>query len=674
MQTYADKKSQGNQSSTATGKARNEQQRDSSPFQHVDNRPEAIQMRNSQEPAKNSTRSFAPLADNRQALGQVGQVATQTGTAEPSQVIQGVFVQDNQTFLWADTDTNKVYRQTSTMSGGRVSLTADNGESFVIERGIDGTWNRVGQQAQVTLNPVRDRAYRVHADFTGFNGVDTLREDEEMEKDDLPYSAHGKIRDQEFRDFFSDIPSLPKGEQPSEGYRKLLDERTRAYGTLAQPAPPKEDFNKRPYASGEKHEFSVDASGGLPFHQADDYIKSSYQRKDKLEKNLTVHDLYEAQYLSNFNQIVPESALYAPFTQAQQSDHWLTTLGPTLDVNFPPTISDKSAGTDYKGVHSVFKNFLDKLSANPDFITKTAEDTQLFLDGRLTAVATDAHKEAYLASKNKQRSKGARQEGTKSRKRTHLTAIENKNLEQAHADISSFLQGTDVEFPSTKMARNVQKIAYLFYIKLIKRAIANVVMLMHSNIQFHNAGRRGADQQIRHGIEQILNELMGHLPRLADLQSKLYTGSNDQASDSEDDDEYEPYLPHEVQQLAQQNGVEAHYGGSHGNNCLIFAIAGAFGVALTEQAAAEIRTWLNNHSAQNGHFNAHGQLPMLPGLIQEITNRLALHHNINGNVTVVTTQGNFNAQGAVANNANNGNVLVILHGGHYYFTQAPDLA
>lgn len=65
---------------------------------------------------------------------------------------------------------------------------------------------------------------------------------------------------------------------------------------------------------------------------------------------------------------------------------------------------------------------------------------------------------------------------------------------------------------------------------------------------------------------------------------------------------------------------------------------------------------------------------MLPGLIQEITNRLALHHNINGNVTVVTTQGNFNAQGAVANNANNGNVLVILHGGHYYFTQAPDLA
>lgn len=675
MQAYADKK-RDNQSASTIASAKDEEKRDSSAFQHIDNRPEAVQMRKSQEIANNKTKkNFVRLVDNRPTLAQVGQAATGTDSAGTSQVIQGVFIQDNDTLLWTDTDTNKVYQQTSTISGGRVSLTAQDGESLVIELGHDGAWNRVDQQAHVTLTPQRGSAYRVHADFKDFSTVDALLKQGELKKDDLPYSAHGKIRDQEFRDFFSDIPTLPKEEQPSEGYRKILEERTRAYGTLAQPAPPKKGFNKRPYEPEKKYDFSFDASGGLPFHQADDLIKSSYQRKDKLEKRLTAQDLYEAQYLSNFNQIVPESALYAPFTQTQQSDHWLTTLGPTLDVNFPPTISDPSAGTDYKAVHTVFKHFLETLSDNPDFISKTAEDTQQFLDESLASATANAHKEAYLGSTNKQKSKAARQEGSSAKRRKVLTAKEKANIEQAHTDISSFLSGTDVQFPSTPMARNVQKIAYLLYIKLIKRAIANVVILMHSNIEFPGAPEGATEQEVRQGIERIMNDLLSKLSRLAELQSKLYTGSKEEAQESDEVSAYQPYIPPEVQQLAQQNGVEAYYGGSDGNNCLIFAVAGAVGINLAAQAAAEIRAWLNANSAQNGHFSPHGQLPMLPGLIQEILNRLILlDHNINGNVTVVTTQGNYDAQGAVANNANNGNVLVILHGGHYYFTRAANLA
>lgn len=600
-----------------------------------------------------------------------GQAATLNHTAKTSQVIQGVFVQDNQTLLWTDTVTGKVYQQTSTMTGNRIALTAQDGESFIIGRGVDGTWNRVDQQGQVTLTPKRDRGYRVHAEFKGFNTVDTLRNQGRLPKDDLPYSAHGNIRDQEFRDFFSDIPSLPQDQQPSQEYLKLLKERTRAYGTLAQPKPPEKDLHKRPWEQDEDYGFSFDTSSGLPFHQADDLIKSSYQRKDKLEKNLSVQDLYEAQYLSNFNRIVPESALYAPFTQTQQTDHWLTTLGPTLDVNFPPTITDSSAGTDYKGVHTVFKNFLDKLSQNPEFIEKTAEDTQLFLDECLKNVAIEAHQEAYLGSSNKKKSKSAKEEGNKAKKRKTLSRAEQEKIAQAHTDIPSFLSGEDPQFSTTPMAKNVQKIAYLFYIKLIKRAITNVIMLMHSNVQiFATEENRASDQDIRQDLEQIMNTLLSRFSRLSELQSILYTGSNDQTSDSDDDDVYQPYIPQEVQLLAQQNGVQAQYGGSHGNNCLIYAIAGALGVHLSDQAAANIRNWLNNNSAQSGHFSPHGQLPMLPGLIQEITNRLIQQGlQINGNVTVVTTDGNFNAQGGVANNANDGNVLVILHGGHYYFTQ-----
>ncbi|GAB3431854.1 hypothetical protein GCM10027320_13220 [Massilia solisilvae] len=595
--------------------------------------------------------------------------ATAPHTADTSQVVQGVFIQDNQTFSWRDTDTNKVYQQTSTISGGRVTLTSEDGESFVIEQGMDGTWNRVSQPAQVTLTPQRGSGYRVDSEFKGFKAADALKEKGDLEKADLPYSAHGKIRDQEFRDFFSDIPSLPKEAKPSEGYRKVIDERIRAYGKLAQPAPRKNGFNKRPYESGKNYEFSVDASGGLPFHQADDLIKSSYQRKDKLEKNLTAQDLYEAQYLSKFNDIVPDSALYAPFTQTQQSEHWLNTLGPTLDVNFPPTISDESVGTDYKAVHTVFKKFLNMLSANPDFILKTAEDTQLFLDKELASVAIEAHKEAYLGSANKQKSKAAKKEGSSTKRRKFLGSKENSNIEQAHANVAAFLSGADVKFPTTPMAANVQKIAYLFYIKLVKRAIANMVILIHSHKEY--AIEQGTGQ----AIKQIMNNLTVQLSRLAELQSKLYTGSSDVTAESADVSAYQPHIPQEVQHLAEQNGVQAYYGGSDGNNCLIYAIAGAFGVHLTDHEAAEIRNWLNNHSAHNAHFSAHGQLPMLPGLIQEIANRLRLAgHNLNGTVTVVTTQGNYNAQGAVANNANHGNVLVILHGGHYYFTQAANLA
>jgi hypothetical protein len=629
MRTFAEK----------TGKAGDEQKRDQSAFRHVDNRPGTAQMRQPQ------------LADNRPAPPKA---------AETSQVIQGVFIQDHVTSLWCDSDTNKVYQQTSTMSGGRVTLTAQDGETIVIERDTNGTWNRVSQQAHFSLIPQRDSGYRVDAKFENFEAVDELKKKGELKKDDLPYRAHGELKDHEVRDFYSDFPTLKKGEQPSEGYNQLLGDRIRAYSKLAQPAPPEEGFNKRPFKASEKYDYSVDASGGLPFHQADDLIKSSYQRKDKAEERLTPQDLYEAQYLQHFNRIVPDSPLYAPFTQTQHSGHWLNTLGPTLDVNFPPAIPDKSAGTDYKAVHSVFKHFVEALSANPDFLQKTAEDTQLFLDARLAAAATAAHKDAYLGSSNKTKSKTARGEGGKAKKRTTLTTPERKNIDQAHALVLAFIAGEDVTFPASKMARNVQKIAYLFYIKLVKRAITNVIILMHSS-----------DRDIRQGVEHTLNSLFGKFARLAALQSKLYTGTSDETEESSDEEEYQPSLPIEVQLLADRNGVQARYGGSHGNNCLIYAVGGALGVDLSDQAAAVIRAWLNNHSAQRGHFSAHGQLPMLPGLIQEITNQLMQGgHNVNGNVTVVTTQGNYSAQGAVANNANNGNVLVILHGGHYYFTQA----
>lgn len=592
-----------------------------------------------------------------------------------SEVIQGAFVVDQGT-AWRDTETDIIYQQIDALSDNRVVLSAQNGETFIIALGEDGAWNRVHQPATVTLTPHRDRGYRVDADFDGIHAVDVLHGLGMINKDDLPYSAHGNIRSQEFRDFFADIPSLPRGTQPSSEYLQVLNQRLQSYRLLSQPQSFGEDFNQEPYLQNQDYPFNAQASAGLGFHQVDDAIKSSYQRKDQAQERHSVQSLYESQYLTNFNDIVRDPNMASAFTQTQQSEHWLTTLGPTLDVNHPPTIGDRSAGTDYKAVYSVFKNFLEELSDNPDFIGKTGDDTDVFLnDEARTGRAIDAHKEALLDSSNKKKSKEARSEGNSARKRKTLHPTQAKQVEQAHASMNEYLSGGDPQFATSPAALSALKIAYLFYIKLTKRTISNILMIIHTDHGVGGTGLPGSAEQ----IQQILNRLFGYMVRLHELQSQLYGGSTEsastesssvgQASASEEDGDHQAHIPLQVQQLAQANGVLAQYGGSSGNNCLIFAIAGAFGNHLSDEAAAEIRNWLNENSAQRLHFTRDGQLPMLPALIQEITNRLiAMGATVNGSVTVVSTEGNFNAQGAVGGDVHAGNVLVILYGGHYYFT------